>query len=226
MRKGVCWMLLLLTLLVLPVSSLAAEGRKWLPCTLVGKTQEGNILRADGTPMGKGVYFLSIGEPGDRGLAYLEDVNFDGVEDVVTVYAMGASNEFFDFYVWNGTDYTLAFPYTGDRFGNYQLYPALGMVITHTNDGWAGALHETVMYRWQGAKLNAIRVGTGTSERDPENAEQSYPSLLRVQVYIPMPYGERRELMNELVRTEELNETDYESSVLGREEAMLWMGLR
>lgn len=218
MRKDVCWMLLLLVLLVLPAPSLA-EGRNWLPCTLVGKTQEGNILRADGTPMGKSVYFLSIGEPGDRGLAYLEDVNFDGVEDVVTVYAMGASNEFFDFYVWDGTDYALAFPYTGDRFGNYQLYPALGMVVTHSNDGWAGALHETVMYRWQGAKLNAIRVGAGTSE-------SSSPSLLRVQVYIPLPYGERRELMNELVRLEELNETDYESSILGREEAMLWMGLR
>ncbi len=221
MRKDVCWMLLLLTLLVLPAASLA-EGRNWLPCTLVGKTQEGNILRADGTPMGKSVYFLSIGEPGDRGLAYLEDVNFDGVEDVVTVYAMGASNEMVDFYVWDGMDYALAHPYTGDRLANYQLYPALGMVITHANDGWAGALHETIMYRWQGARLDAIRVGTGTSA----NGEPSSPSLLRVQVYIPMAYGETQELMNELVWMEELNETDYESSVFAREEAILWMGLR
>ena len=95
----------------------------------------------------------------ENGGILMEDVNFDGYNDLVLVTMAGASNTVFTFYLWN--EETGAFEwYGGEGIWNYQLYPAQGVILSTATSGWAGLLHESRVYAWDDAckELQLLRI--------------------------------------------------------------------
>ena len=134
---------ILLVLLML-VSAARAE--------VVGRSGDDYIHRWT-APNGQELYFVAVEEPFIR----MQDVNFDGVEDVVVTTFFGASNVDVAFFVWDGGAY-VAVEHPGmDRLINYELYPEAGVVATGSSEGMAGAWHTKQLWRWQGTSLELVR---------------------------------------------------------------------
>ena len=85
-------------------------------------------------------------------------MNFDGVGDIVVTTITGASNFYCEFFVWQGNEYVFA-DHAGAEYGlcNYELYPEKGLVLSAQNNGYAGALFEWHLFRWEGAALKLVR---------------------------------------------------------------------
>ena len=99
-------------------------------------------------PDGQEIYLVA--DERQEPVLHREDVNFDGVEDVVALTRLGASNAFYDFFVWDGRQYVYATP-PGQEAGlaNYGLDADRGYVWTQANNGMAGLECEYGVYRWQ-----------------------------------------------------------------------------
>lgn len=74
-------------------------------------------------PDGQEIYLVA--DERQEPVLHREDVNFDGVEDVVALTRLGASNAFYDFFVWDGRQYVYATP-PGRRPG----WPTTGWMRT------------------------------------------------------------------------------------------------
>ncbi|HIT68912.1 MAG TPA: hypothetical protein IAC36_03330 [Candidatus Aphodomonas merdavium] len=181
-----------------------------------GKYSEQYIYRYT-APNGQEIYYVS-NEPEDGPAApVLEDVNFDGVEDIVIPVAIGASNFFSVFYVWNGEEYVRARWNSGSETGlpNYTLYPEEGYVVCETNDGYVGALHQRYIYRWDGTDLEVVRYAVSDLEEGSEDN-------IHVKVY-EANYGEEGQtdtLIWEKVLTVE--ETANDPNAFDEEREVLW----
>lgn len=108
-------------------------------------------------PDGQEIYLVA--DERQEPVLHSEDVNFDGVEDVVALTRLGASNAFYDFFVWDGRQYVYATP-PGQEAGlpNYSLDAEKGYVLSHANNGLAGLECEVGIYRWEGLELKPVRV--------------------------------------------------------------------
>ncbi len=80
-------------------------------------------------PDGQEIYLVA--DERQEPVLHREDVNFDGVEDVVALTRLGASNAFYDFFVWDGRQYVYATP-PGQEAGlaNYSLDADKGYVLS------------------------------------------------------------------------------------------------
>ena len=130
---------------------------------IVGKTADGWIHRyiADN---GQEIYFVSTGEE-----ALVEtdaDVNFDGHPDLAVVTALGASNTFYEFYLWNGSEYEYAERWTDDII-NYELVDGR-YLVSRSNDGSAGALFHVQICVWEGTILKTVRTMVSEEETSVE----------------------------------------------------------
>lgn len=145
MRKR---MILVLVLFLIPVTALAET---------VGVTAAGETICRYDAPNGQAIYYLAS-YPELEGSVLLTDVNFDGVEDVVLLVGLGASNVRQEFYVWDGAQYVLAQRNAAeDGLYNYRLLPETGLVVSDANNGMAGALREMNVFRWEGTRLCLVR---------------------------------------------------------------------
>lgn len=109
-------------------------------------------------PNGQSLYFLTQeSEP----YIFEEDVNFDGHDDIVVITALGASNFFRDFFLWQDGQYVPAqrnahlFPEPG--LPNVTLMPEQGFLISEQISGLAGLLREKCVFRWDGDMLLLVR---------------------------------------------------------------------
>ena len=84
-----------------------------------------------------------------------EDVNFDGHPDLVMVTALGASNAYYEFYLWNGSEYEYAEHWIDDII-NYELVDGQ-YLVSRSNDGNAGTLFHAEICVWDGNVLKSIR---------------------------------------------------------------------
>lgn len=142
--------LTVLAAMMLLASSACAE--------IVGRAGDDYIHRWD-APNGQGLYFVSREtEP----YVVMKDVNFDGVEDVVVTTFIGASNFGAEFFVWDGGQYVPVGHSWADSLMNYTLYPEAGLVETYVQEGLAGALHTTTLWRWNGTDLEPVRIASGS----------------------------------------------------------------
>ncbi len=94
--------------------------------------------------------------PNENGLLKLDDVNFDGHPDLTLLTIMGASNECRQFFLWDearGQFSTNSTP----AVWNYSLLPEKELVLSRANNGWAGLLHESRVYRWEMGELILLR---------------------------------------------------------------------
>ena len=125
---------------------------------IVGRTYDGYIHRytADN---GQEIYFVSLLE---EALVSYDDVNFDGHPDLAVVTAQGASNTFYEFYLWNGAGYEYAERETRDIV-NYELAGGK-YLVSRSNDGSAGALFHAQVCVWDGPVLKTIRTMAAEEE--------------------------------------------------------------
>lgn len=136
------------------------------------ETEDGAIYRYT-APNGQAIYFNSDSAEEDEDavthapVVRMEDVNFDGVDDLVVITAIGASNDFSELYLWNGEKYVYVLHYgTVGGLANVTLDAARGYVISNANNGYAGLLHETAIYRWVGTELQLVRKLTADTKSE------------------------------------------------------------
>lgn len=122
---------------------------------IVGSTADGLHIHAYRANNGQTLYFTALEHDP---FIVSKDVNFDGIEDLVVVTTLGASNFFSEFFVMADGQYVCA-EHPGIDYGlcNYQLYPEQGIVVSHVNNGNAGAAHEYCLFRWNGTDLELLR---------------------------------------------------------------------
>lgn len=133
-----------------------------LPCLahaeIVGRTSDSYIHRytADN---GQDIYFVSNTE---EPCVEYDDVNFDGHPDLAVVTTMGASNTWYEFYLWNGSEYAYAERWTSDII-NYYLVNGK-YLVSMSNDGNAGVLCHAQICAWDGNVLKPVRTMVSEEE--------------------------------------------------------------
>ena len=189
---------------------------------IVGETSSGEHIHAYTADNGQVIYFTALE---DDPFIEKADVNFDGAEDLAVVVSAGVSNAFCEFFVFDGEKYVQA-SHDGMGYGvcNYRLYPEKGLVVSHANNGFAGALHENRIFRWEGTDLKMIAVSTAENYSkyewyDDGYALRSYDNQLLVTVRVYNDQTDTWETtMEEIVSLED-------DSWFEREEKALWQGL-
>ena len=219
MMKKACLVLLFL-LLCMPA---AAE--------IVGTTPQSEYIHRYTAPNGQEIYYVSRED--EYAIVREEDVNFDGHNDLVMLTTQGASNAFYEFFVWDDGQYVLAGRNQLDELGigNYALDPQNGYVISHYSNGWAGLLHEKHIFRWEGNDLKLVRYAisqeqrTGIFEGDLF-IDITNNDLVHVRVF-ECQYGED-ERTDEVIFERIVSRTEGfdEQALLEEESAALWNGLR
>ena len=126
---------------------------------IVGRTYDGYIHRWT-AGNGQDLYFVSNTE--EPLVETDKDVNFDGHPDLAVVTVLGASNAYYDFYLWNGGEYEYAERSAGDIV-NFELVDGR-YLVSRRNDGSAGALFHTEICVWDGSVLKSIRTMVSEEE--------------------------------------------------------------
>jgi hypothetical protein len=127
-----------------------------LQTTLVADMGTKGYIHRCTAPNGQELYFNARAEePGIE----IEDVNFDGLDDLVIITGRWAKCDTALFYVYDPADGYVFVCETARDEGlmNYTLYPQYGLVGTHISNGSAGLEHENCLYRWEGNDLTCIR---------------------------------------------------------------------
>lgn len=184
-----------------------------------------SILRFT-APNGQEIFFTaSTKQP----VITLEDVNFDGWDDIVVLLTPGAKNAYHTFFVYDEEygDYCRTDGSDDAGLANYQLYPQYGVVSTYANGGNAGLLHVRHLYRWEGNELLLIR--SAVSDEWTENffEGQTYTSIihgdtLHITVRDHTNANEESVLWELIIPKED---TDYRD-VFNEETEALWQGIR
>lgn len=215
-------LLLLLLLCLLPCLA-AAET---LPARAVGRTSEGENIFELIADNGQALYFTSI-EPAP--FVKKEDVNFDGVPDIVVCVSSGASNGYFEFFVNNNGQYVqAAHDGMGAGLANYQLYPEQGAVFSQASAGHAGALHVWHLFRWQGTDLQLVSSAvsdelTESTFTDISWTQTVYSGLYEVTV---THYGENAWEWEVVLQKTVTEEDIITGNIFEEERAILWQGLQ
>ena len=145
-------LLIILFVMICCVSAASAE--------IVGVTPEGKYIHTYPAENGQTLYFFSYE---DEPYVFREDVNFDGVKDIVVRVGAGARFELYEFFVWDGAQYVLAMhPCTTDHtlkgpIPQYELYPEQGLVCACVDLGENGAHFIKYLMRWEGTDLVLLR---------------------------------------------------------------------
>lgn len=216
------WMLLLLFVMLFAAPA-AAE--------IVGQTPQDDYIHRYTAPNGQEIYYVSRED--EWATVQEKDVNFDGHDDLVFLITLGASNGFFEFYLWDDGQYVLAGRNALHDNGlpNFDLYPELGLVTTYHQVGWAGLLNEQHIFRWEGNDLQLVRYAVSEEHKTAifegdlfitiENGD-----LLQVHVF-ECRYGEG-ERTDEMIfeRVVSMSEGFDERALLEEESRALWNGLK
>lgn len=197
------------------------EGR----CVSVGRTSEGDHIMQYTADNGQQIYFTTI-EP--QPVVKMQDVNFDGQNDVVVFVAMGASNHFCEFFIFANGQYHQAWhDGIGNGLCNYTLLPELRIVQTQANNGYAGALHETCLFRWEGNDLKLIRRAVSKERMEAEHSGDRYTLHTHMdEVRVTVRDYSSGEYEGELMWEETVKLDGSEKKAFETEHQMLWQGIR
>lgn len=190
---------LLISLLVLMTMCPAAVAEAAQRTTILAQDDYHRYLYRYIAPNGQELYFTAMEEELD---IHEEDVNFDGVQDIVINTFRGASNADYVFFLQMDGQYVRADDDAMiDRICNYALHPEVGIVSTYNNTGSAGGEHEISLYRWDGADMICIR-----------RAVSEHPS----------EYSHDRGIMTTTVDTNRLRMTVIDCEAAEDGERLLW----
>lgn len=136
---------------------LAARTMKPLEArtTILSDASNDGYIHQYVAPNGQALYFTAeLEEP----RFYLDDVNFDGWDDLVVMTISGATNAWYTFFTYDPVaDAYTHVPHYGAEFINYTTYPQYGIIASYGKNGYAGLLHVASLYRWEGNRLKQIR---------------------------------------------------------------------
>lgn len=209
----------LLLACLLSVSALA-EG---LTLRVVGMTSDGELIHELTADNGQKIYFTAL-EP--MPYVQLEDVNFDGVSDIAVCVSAGASNAFFEFFVYDDGVYVQA-AHDGQGYGlaNYQLYPEQGMVMSQANNGHAGALHEWRLFCWQGTDLKLVRSAVSQNHAEYTMTDNTFVTTEYLHEY-EITVRDHASLEGDVIwQTVVSDQAMLDSNVFEAESAALWQGI-
>jgi len=187
--------------------------------TLLGQSPDGSYIYSYTAPNNQTIYFTTSEK---NPSVSMNDVNFDGRNDLVIYTAMGSTNSLCEFYVFDGNRYQHAgHPGSEDGLSNYELHKEDNMVSTRQNNGFAGALNKLCLYQWKGTKLTLLRSATAellseTLDYSDRSVTTTYQDIILVTV--------RDEQTGQTLWQEKVNAND--SSFLDKEEHVLWQGIR
>lgn len=214
--------LLALLLVMLMGASALAET------TVLGYMSDGDYIHQYVAPNGQLLWFTAMEE---NPHIKLEDVNFDGAEDIVVFTILGASNFFTEFFLYDAqADMYVLATHPGQEHGicNYGLHPALGLVESQANNGSAGAEHEFRLYRWEGTKLKCIRSAVSETLTESSHSGNVYTTTTyHDKLHITVRNHELGDYDSALVweKTITLDEAEY-SSAYDEEMAAFWQDLK
>ena len=192
---------------------------------IVGITPQWDYIHRYTAENGVEIYFTSVEK---RPRIEWEDVNFDGALDIVVQVNAGASNAMYEFFVREGKGYTYTRHGAIDYgLANYRLDSGHGYVISHVNNGYAGALFEMCIFRWEGNRLKIVRravsdlVRESTSSAE-QHTETVYHNRLKITVHDYMTGEEGGAIIWE----KQLDMQAVDAAILDEVNARLWQGLR
>ena len=220
MRRKIGTALLFVLLLCMPAMA-----------EIVGTTPQFEYIHRYIAPNGQNIYYVSRED--EWATVQQKDVNFDGHDDLVFLITLGASNGFFEFYVWDEGQYVLAGRNAlhDDGLPNCVLDPERGLVTTYHQIGWAGLLHEKHIFRWEGNDLKLVRYAISENQRTSVFEGDVFVTienndLVHVRVFeCRYSEGERTdEVLFE--RVVSMKEGFDEQALLEEADAALWDGLK
>ncbi|MBQ2953868.1 MAG: hypothetical protein IJE07_09990 [Clostridia bacterium] len=191
--------------------------------SIVGTTADGGYIHAYDAGNGQTIYFVAMeADP----FITLEDVNFDGRADIVVTTIRGATNCYYEFFVWTEAGYIRADHPGVEGIANYILHPQYGYVASSAKAGNAGALYEDCLMRWEGSSLRLVRRSTSEERREYRSEGTSFVIVMHsrqasLTVYAYTAEGDSTLLHEEIV---DLNGMDAE--MLEEMKQHLWEGLR
>lgn len=197
------------------------------PATMLSDATSDGYIWQYIAPNGKPIYFTAETE---APYITFEDVNFDGRDDIVILTISGASNGWFKFFVYDKArdEYVYA-RHTGDDAGivNYAAYPEYGIIASHGNNGNAGLLHVTNLYRWEGNELRLIRSATSDEWSESSFEGDVYTQVIRGDLlHITVrdyTHGYEGTVIFDQVITKEAAET---RDIFSEEQEALWRGIK
>ena len=221
MKKRFAVILMLCLSFALPVFALAEREET----QIVGLTPQWDYIHRYTAENGAEIYFTSIEE---RPRIEWEDVNFDGAQDIVVLVNAGASNAMYEFFVREGEGYTYARYGTIDYgLANYRLDGENGYVISHANNGAAGAMFDMCIFRWEGSKLKLVRRANSDLVRESAYDEEQYTETTYLnRLRITVQDYQTGEMSGTVIWEKQLDFEAIDASILDEANARLWQGLR
>lgn len=180
-------------------------------------------------PNGQTLYFTSeMEEP----RFYLDDVNFDGWDDLVVMTISGATNAWYTFFTYDPVrdEYTHVLHY-GAEFINYGTYPQYGIISSYGKNGYAGLLHVASLYRWEGNRLIQIRssVSDEWSESIFEGGTYTqiiHGDILHVKVLDHTAGNDGAVLYERMFPMDEVMDSEDYQRIYDEEMNALWQGIK
>lgn len=191
--------------------------------SIVGTTADGGYIHAFHADNGQTIYFVAMeAEP----FITREDVNFDGYDDLVVTVSRGATNCYYEFFVFTGSGYVRAEHPGVEGIANYVLHPEWGFVSSSANAGNAGALYEDCLLRWEGSDLRLVRRAASQEYREYRPEGNTFVIVMHNRQAELTVYGYTAEGESVLLH-EEIIELKYmDADKLNEMKQHLWTGLR
>ncbi len=189
---------------------------------IVGTTAQGDYICAYQASSGQTIYFVSMeADP----FVTFDDVNFDGREDIVVTTARGATNCYYEFFVWTPGGYVRAEHPGVDGIANYGLYAAGEYVLSSVNAGNAGALYEDCLFTWDGTELHLIRRATSDNLREYRTEGGAFVTVLHDRKIDLTVYGYAADGEVTILHQEVIDMNRMGPELLEEMEQRLWDGL-
>ena len=180
-------------------------------------------------PNGQALYFTAeLEEP----RFYLDDVNFDGWDDIVVMTISGATNAWYTFFTYdNVRDVYTHVPHYGAELINYTTYPQYGIIASYGKNGYAGLLHVTSLYRWEGNRLKQIRSSVSDEWTETRSVGQIYTQkihgdTLHVRVFDHSVGNDGTVIYERFIPMDELRDSEDYQRIYDEEMDALWQGLK
>lgn len=166
-------------------------------------------------------------------IVHSADVNFDGADDLAVMVSSGATNSVYRLFVKQGERYVAVDDGQEEGLFNPLLYPEFGLVESQGTSGLAGALHENILFKWEGTRLIPVRRAVCENEQTTSFQDDAYTvtewfNILRSRVwdYTGAQQGDPLVLFDEIFDMNALGMEEAYLDFYQREQDALWQGIR
>ena len=214
---------MLMVLLLCAPAAMAAET------TILGYMPDCEYIHQYLAPNGQLLWFTAAEkEP----CIQMDDVNFDGWDDIAVMTVSGATNAWYTFFIYdNVRDVYTHVSHDGAEIINYTTYPQYGIIASYGKNGSAGLLHVSSLYRWEGNRLRQIRSSVSDEWSETTFEGDTYTQIIRgdtihVTVLDHTEGNEGTVIYDRIIPRDELIEHEDYQRIFDEEMAALWQGLR